>query len=187
MRRLFFALWPDSVFIEQLLRALGPLDAGAGRAVAAADLHVTLCFLGAVEQALIPALCERAAAIKAREFELVFEAFEYWPRSRTLSVAGDHAAPVEASELVQALRASARALGLSPDEQPLKAHVTLLRGVAGAAGLVGGPRALAAPLRLAARCFHLAQSHALERATAATAQLARYTRLASWPLSATRG
>jgi 2'-5' RNA ligase len=92
--------------------------------------------------------------------------------------------PEAAITLACALRASARSLGLSPDERPLRPHVTLVRAAQTPLRLPGQALALSPPLRFAARRFYLAQSHELEAATATTAQTGRYARLASWPLRA---
>jgi 2'-5' RNA ligase len=84
-RRLFFALWPEADFIARLRAAAHPLHSVGGRAVADLDLHVTLCFLGAVAESSLPALRERAAALQPPPFELEFQAIEYWSQSRVLA------------------------------------------------------------------------------------------------------
>jgi 2'-5' RNA ligase len=185
---MFFALWPDASWRERLLAAAqGQIAGCAGRAVASVDLHVTLCFLGAVDEAGLAGLCERAALLQAAEFELAFDALEYWPRSRVLAATSSRV-PAAASALASALRSDAQALGLHPDEQPLRPHVTLVRAAAAPQGPRGYALPVSPPLRLAAPRFYLAQSHELEAATATAtataAQTARYARLASWPLRA---
>lgn len=180
--RLFFALWPDPEWSRQLLGAARAAMAQAdGRAVAGVDLHVTLCFLGAVDEPVLAGLRERAARLRAADFALEFDALEYWPRSRVLAVTSSRV-PAEASELAGALRSAARELGLRPDEQPLRPHVTLARGATVRQRPAAPPLSLCPPLRLAARRVYLAQSHELEPATATAAQTPRYQRLESWPL-----
>lgn len=184
MRRTFFALWPEVSWREQLLGAAQALIAGCGgRALASVDLHVTLCFLGTVDESHLPGLCERAALLQAPEFELEFDALEYWQRSRVLAATGSRV-PEAATNLAWALRSNARLLGLHPDEQPLRPHVTLVRAAQTPQRPRGHVLALSPPLRLAARRFYIAQSHELEATTATTAQTVRYARLASWPLRA---
>jgi RNA 2',3'-cyclic 3'-phosphodiesterase len=182
--RLFFALWPDPGWCEQLLEAAQPLIAGgAGRSVAKSDLHVTLCFLGAVAEDVATRLPERAARIESAAFELLFDAFEYWPRSRILA-ASCSIVPVAASELARRLRSLALELGLQPDLKPLRPHITLLRAVTGWDARSAVAPAAALRLALTAGRFYLAQSHALGANTAEIAPMSRYTALACWPLRA---
>jgi RNA 2',3'-cyclic 3'-phosphodiesterase len=180
--RLFFALWPDPEWSQQLLdSARAAIAEAGGRSVAGADLHVTLCFLGAVAEPVLARLRERVAGLQAAEFALQFDALEYWPRSRVLVTTSSHL-PAAAGELACALRSGARALGLSPGELPSRPHVTLARGAAIRPEAAGPALSLCPPLQLAARRFYLAQSHELEPTTATAAQTPRYQRLASWPL-----
>ena len=56
MHRLFCALWPDAATRAALENARSALFPLSGRPVEAANLHVTLVFLGAVDAARLPAL-----------------------------------------------------------------------------------------------------------------------------------
>ncbi len=180
-RRLFFALWPEEQFVSSLRAAANPWRLAGGRALADLDLHVTLCFLRAVQESSLPALCERAASLELPRFELEFQAIEYWPRSRVLA-ATSATVPAAGAALVRALHAQARALGIRTDERPLRAHVTLLRGLGPRAVPAAGLLPLLPPLRLAASNFYLAQSQQLEPISAASLVPDRYARLATWPL-----
>ncbi|HEY3809652.1 MAG TPA: RNA 2',3'-cyclic phosphodiesterase [Steroidobacteraceae bacterium] len=178
--RLFFALWPDLATAGRFEQAAAWSATTAGRRPALADLHVTLCFLGAVDETAVPALSARTAAIDAAEFELEFDALEYWRRSRVLAATCSRTPPA-ADALAQSLRAAARSVGLTPDERPLLPHVSLLRAL-GPAAAPRQPPQLAATLRLAAQRFYLAQSQELPQTSAGGAAPARYRRLAEWPL-----
>lgn len=180
-RRLFFALWPDAATAERLRQAGRAPDLAAGRVPALADLHVTLCFLGAVEASATTALCERAALIESAPFELEFDSLQYWSRSRVLAATCSRT-PAVASALAAALAASARTIGLRPEERPLRPHVTLVRGLREAPEALRRPWPLPAPLRVAARSFYLAQSQELETVIAGDEAPPRYARLASWRL-----
>jgi 2'-5' RNA ligase len=180
-RRLFFALWPEPGEAARLRDAARALELAAGRVPAAVDLHVTLCFLGAVEEGAVAALRARAAAIRADPFALEFDTLEYWRRSRVLAATCSRV-PAAAAALALELRASARGTGLTPDERPLQPHVTLVRGLGKAPNLLRLPQRLTASLPIAAGAFYLAQSQELEAPSAGDAARPRYTRLASWPL-----
>jgi len=180
-RRLFFALWPDAATAERLRQAGRAPDLATGRVPALADLHVTLCFLGAIEALAATALCERAALIESPPFELEFDSLQYWRRSRVLAATCSRT-PAVASALAAALADSARTIGLRPDERPLRPHVTLVRGLREAPAALRQPWPLPTPLLLAARWFYLAQSQELETVTASDDAPPRYARLASWRL-----
>lgn len=184
LRRLFFALWPDPGWCEPLLDAAQPLLAGAaGSPLGQFDLHVTLCFLGAVDEPMVEHLRECAATIESAAFELLFDAFEYWPRARILA-ATCSSAPAAANALASTLRAMALELGLQPDLKPWRAHMTLVRAASVQAASLLPERAPALRLTLPAPGFYLAQSHELGADSAETAQRRRYTVLACWPLRA---
>ncbi len=178
--RLFFALWLDAIEGKVLCDGAASWAQGEGRAALPVDLHLTLCFLGSPEPHLVQALCEQAGRLEARPFALELTRLEYWQGARVV-VATPTDPSAGAVSLAAALRASARSLGLSPDEQPFSPHVTLRRGVPDRPALAA-PLPLPNPLRLDARCFHLAQSQELPREAAAGLPVARYRRLASWPL-----
>jgi 2'-5' RNA ligase len=152
------------------------LAAAAGRTLALADVHVTLCFLGAVSEAQKASLCERAGRIEAASFELAFERLEWWPAARVLAATAT-GVPAAAVQLAAALAAAARQVGLAPDERPWRAHVTLLRGAT-------VPQLALRPLRLTLPVsrFYLAQSQGLGVQACDRAEAPRYVTLASWPL-----
>jgi 2'-5' RNA ligase len=177
--RLFFALWPDPATAARFEHA-GGFARASGRRPALADLHVTLCFLGAVDETAVPALAACAAAIDVAAFELEFDGLEYWRRSRVLAATCSRTPPA-AHALAQALGAAARSVGLAPDERPLLPHVTLLRAL-GSAATGQPPPQPATTLRLAAQRFYLAQSQELPQTIAGGSAPTRYRRLAEWPL-----
>lgn len=185
MRRLFFALWPDSQASESLAAELGPHLAAIGvEAVAAPDLHVTLCFLGQLDQAQQDPLVQRAGGLDARGFELRFDALEYWSATQLL-VLEARAVPAAAMELAGRLRVLARDCGCVPERREWRAHLTLARRVPPAAvrgrgwPVVSGRGSL---LRLAAQHFLLVQSLPPPGADSARPGTPRYLRLHAWPL-----
>jgi 2'-5' RNA ligase len=149
--------------------------AGGGRAIQPDDLHVTLCFLGSVDESRIDALRSRAAGLAAVSFTLQFDRIEFWRENRVLAACAQ--APAAGSSLAQALRTAASELGLAPDRKPWRPHMTLARSVLPKL-LPAEPQAerrLSTPLTLAAGSFFLAES-------LPGTQRRRYATLASWPL-----
>jgi RNA 2',3'-cyclic 3'-phosphodiesterase len=134
-RRLFFALWPD----EEARSALAHATAEAvrhcgGRAVPAANLHMTLAFLGSVPQGRLPHLQRAARALGAvfapdGPLSLTFDRLAHWPGPQILcAIAGGETPAVPA--LATALREALVAAGFSPDLKPFEVHVTVARKVA---------------------------------------------------------
>lgn len=125
--RLFFALWPDAD-----LRAALDAEAGrlhklrGGRRTRADTLHLTLAFLGEVDQSGLPALQEMAAEIRVPRFEAVFDRFDCWRHNRVAHL-GARRIPPELQELVRRLETGARQLGLPVEQRPYVPHITLLR------------------------------------------------------------
>ncbi len=139
-RRVFFALWPDEGQRLGLVHATAKATrACGGRPVPAANLHVTLCFLGSVAAARVAELdaVARRVAASRRAAEaavtLDFERLEHWARPQllcALAAAPDSSAVApRAQALARGLGAAALAAGFSPDLKPFRAHVTLARKV----------------------------------------------------------
>jgi 2'-5' RNA ligase len=161
------------------------MAAAGGRALAPVDLHVTLCFLGAVAEPAIAQLRERAAGIDAAAFELSFARLELWREARILAATVE-LVPGAGVELAAALAEAARAVGLKPERRPWRPHMTLARAVtpprAAAAEAALGVAARSLPRTLTAQCFYLAQSQGLGAQDWSNAAAPRYATLASWPL-----
>jgi RNA 2',3'-cyclic 3'-phosphodiesterase len=138
-RRLFFALWPDEPQRAALMRAARKaLRACGGRPVPAANLHLTLCFLGsvpAVRVAELEGVARRVAtgwSPPAPPVSLDFERLEHWVRPQLLCALAAAAAPpatFAAQSLARALGDAVAAAGFAPDLKPFRAHVTLARKV----------------------------------------------------------
>jgi 2'-5' RNA ligase len=145
-----------------------------GRLTAPADLHVTLSFLGAVEEPALAALVTCVSQIQAAAFTLEFDRIEYWRAPRVLVASALHA-PAGGRALVQALQDAARGLGLTPDPKPWRPHLTLARAVSPRlpAEARNEPR-LRPSLAIAADNFHLAESRHVDQR--------RYALISSWPL-----
>ena len=160
----------------------GPLQAVGGRAVSQLDLHLTLCFLGAVHESAIASLRMRASQLDAAQFSLQFDRIEYWRESRVI-VAVAPQVPPQALSLVHALESAVSELGLAPDRKPWRPHVTLARRVLRERALPGWQSGLqvAAKLEWLVDCFHLVESR--KRCSEdLLGEQPRYTLLGSWPL-----
>ncbi len=127
-RRLFFALWPDDGVRRALAawqRAHLPSDC---RPAHPADLHLTLHFLGQVEEARLRALLALGRGLPLPAFSLNLERIGYWARSRVLW-AGPARTPLPLARLHAQLGRGLQALGFELDARPFRPHVTLARKV----------------------------------------------------------
>jgi 2'-5' RNA ligase len=143
--RVFFALWPDAEEASHLA-ALGENLAGecGGRAIPAANLHMTLAFIGAVTPAQLDQLVALAAEVRGEAFDLCLDRLGFWPQRGIVWAGCRREAPCSALPsgrlqraskevplgrrlLFGELAANVRAAGFALDACPPVPHVTLAR------------------------------------------------------------
>ena len=129
--RLFFALWPPA----PLAHHLGALAAdcarcNGGKATRPDTVHLTLSFLGEIEDDRLARLIDAARSVDARGFSLVIDCLGYWPHKHLLW-AGSLTPPPALIDLVARLRTALRAEGFVEDDptRDFAAHVTLVRRI----------------------------------------------------------
>jgi 2'-5' RNA ligase len=125
--RLFFALCPDDA-TRATLGTLARLlcEQCGGRTVPAANIHLTLVFLGAVRIELVPALARMARATPGEPVALVLDTVEYWRHNRIVW-AGATLCPAPLRDLASRLAEGASRLGLPIEAREYVPHITLLR------------------------------------------------------------
>jgi 2'-5' RNA ligase len=140
--RLFFALWPDPATRDALAATAARLRRTCGgRAPPAANLHLTLAFLGDVPEVRVPELADLAATLVAKPFVLELDRIGYW-RQQRLVWAGPQSCPRELQTLATALDDGLRARGFRSERRSFQPHVTLLRDARRAPAQAGcGPLA----------------------------------------------
>lgn len=125
--RLFFALWPDDGVRARLARWSRELRAVCGgRPTRPGNLHVTLAFLGSVDDKRIVEVERAAGEVAARASTLVLDQPGYWEHNRIVW-AGASAVPPVLEEWVLELRNALARSRIGFDSKPFAAHVTLLR------------------------------------------------------------
>ena len=123
--RVFFAIWPDSAAREQLLEIASGLqrDLGCtGRRIRAENIHLTLVFVGNVDNRGLQALCDAAEGIAKKStapFELVIQKIGYW-KHNCVAYAAPLGIPSRLEELVSFLRKATESIGFSPEERAYK-------------------------------------------------------------------
>jgi RNA 2',3'-cyclic 3'-phosphodiesterase len=176
MLRLFFALQPAPEQRLGLAAQVAPLVAHLGSTVSPpANLHATLCFIGAIEPERLDALRAAAATLRGRPVRLSFDALEYWETPKIVCATASRDSS-SATELSIALGEAAVAAGFSPDLKPFRAHLTLARKISAAqAATVPWPLPLEPPMVMRADNFVLMESRRGESGSV-------YSALDSWPL-----
>ncbi len=125
-KRLFFALPLPAELQQNIIEWRAATFApDAGRPIAAANLHITLAFLGDVSAQKQRTLSALAGRISQPAFTLHLDDAGHWPRSQVVWLGSRQRRAACCSS-----RISARAGGaqrLSTSAQPFHPHVTLLR------------------------------------------------------------
>lgn len=124
-RRLFFALWPDDDVRIKLLRVAREY---VRPAPPAANLHMTLVFLGACTSQQL--LCSRqaAAGMECPTFELEMDYLGAWSRAG-IQWLGLGRVPAVLPELVGQLQQALAGCGFEPEKRRFVPHITLARKV----------------------------------------------------------
>ncbi len=123
--RVFFALWPDGATRSRLESLAKDLHrACGGRITRSESIHLTLAFLGDVEDS--KPLCGIASEISANSFEIKIDQAGYWKHNR-IAWAGASEIPSALSELERSLRTALEASGYPLEKRAFLPHVTLLR------------------------------------------------------------
>jgi 2'-5' RNA ligase len=168
--RVFFALWPESGLRYTLVRVRDGLHARlAGRAMRDDTLHLTLLFIGDIDESRLPDLSAMAAGLRVVDFDLTLDQVVCWRHNRVGLLAASRI-PDALRTLVSALEQGLSDLEIPFDRRPYRPHVTLIRN----ADCKSGNPALE-PISWAARDFVLVRS-------TLRADGARYEELGRWPL-----
>ena len=126
MPRLFFALWPDDDTRKQLQLVMQSIPRIRGKAVQPENLHITLAFLGPVDDEMVDGLEVAAMQIKARGFELKLDTIGWWRKAGILWMA-PAVIPEELDLLVARVNEVSKECGIALDGRPYKPHLTLAR------------------------------------------------------------
>ncbi|MCS2149105.1 RNA 2',3'-cyclic phosphodiesterase [Scandinavium manionii] len=171
-KRLFFALeLPDDVQQQIIHWRAANFPADSGRPVAAANLHLTLAFLGEVSADKQRALETLAGRIRQPGFTVDLNDAGQWLRSQVVWL-GTRQPPRGLLQLANMLRAQAARSGCYQSPQPFHPHITLLRNTATAVPIPAPGFSWQVPISE----FALYSSEYSRGRT-------RYTRLTHWTLT----
>jgi len=124
---MFFALWPDDAVRAQLAHWSRELHAACGgRPTRVENLHLTLAFLGSVEDERAAEVERAAREVAPRVATLVLDQPGYWKHNR-IAWAGASVVPLELESMVSELRSALARSHIGFDSKGFVSHVTLLR------------------------------------------------------------
>ncbi|WP_312953027.1 RNA 2',3'-cyclic phosphodiesterase [Superficieibacter sp.] len=170
-KRLFFALaLPDEIQQQIIHWRAAHFPADTGRQIAAANLHLTLAFLGEVSPQKQRTLETLAGRIRQPGFTLNVDDAGQWLRSGVVWL-GTRQPPRGLLQLASMLRAQAARSGCWQSPQPFHPHITLLRDASHAVPIPAPGFCWSFPVTE----FMLVESQFLRGRT-------RYTPLQRWPL-----
>ncbi|GIU17658.1 RNA 2',3'-cyclic phosphodiesterase [Shewanella colwelliana] len=171
LKRLFLGFSPNEVQTTQLLGEQNAIESDGNR-VPAANLHLTLAFLGQVNEyqqaCLIEQLNHHSTAAKFKRFNVILNEFVHWQKASAICLIGKALDP----NLIDLQRRSvtlATDIGLHCSEHDFIPHITLYRK---AKRLTAAPPD---PLYFAPDTLHLYQS-------VSTHNGVRYPIVSSWSL-----
>ncbi len=124
--RLFFGLKPDPQtaldIIDWRERSLPPM----ARPVPVDNLHVTLAFLGQVQDRYLEELFELADQVRLDPFDLQINQLGFWSKPKILWI-GPEKIPGPISELAKTLGNVRRRMGFRADKKEFLPHISIAR------------------------------------------------------------
>lgn len=128
MPRLFFALWPEAELRNQFASIAGQIPVKSGRRVAVNNLHITLVFLGNIDEKQKDCVLASASRINCSSVDLYLDRVGWWRKPQVVWLAPSHT-PGELESLAGELAGIATRCGIAVDDRPFKPHMTLMRKV----------------------------------------------------------
>jgi 2'-5' RNA ligase len=128
-QRVFVALWPTPAIRTRLSEVADQLARRAvtGRQVAAANLHLTLAFIGLLHVDRAASLARRLDEYATSEFDWIVDRVGHFAGARVVWAGGPDNAQLSA--LAAGVRELLESTDIPFDRKPFAAHVTLLRDV----------------------------------------------------------
>lgn len=126
MKRLFFALWPDTITRQKLDKVNENIDLVGARKLKPGNLHVTLVFLGSVEGNVLDNIVQKVEQINGTSFTFQLDGIEHWHSPKTLCLTAGQQ-PQALHHLVNALVDIVKQYPIFLHDRPYRAHVTLMR------------------------------------------------------------
>lgn len=169
MKRVFIALWPDELTRQKIVQIMSALDEKGLKWVKANNLHITLLYIGTVDNTLYACIENVVREISAKPLSIEFDQLRHWRKAKLLCLCSCRP-PIEIIKLANTLHDKIARYGIELDAREYCPHVTLARQVR------CNPQLQLAPLIWRANTFSLVES-------VAQANGVDYQVLRTWPLS----
>lgn len=124
--RLFFALWPNDDVRHALVQHAKPLLTAIQNPIKAANLHLTLAFIGNVDKENLSCYMQAADAVQAQGFQLQLDRSGCFLRAKMLWL-GCSSVPHELTHLLDELNTHLEPCGYHVDKRSFTPHVSLAR------------------------------------------------------------
>ena len=125
--RLFFAVVPEKRQRQQLFELAKLVRIDSSEKVTAVDMmHMTLRYIGPVDQATQQCLIKQASQLQASPFTLSLNITGYWKKPQ-VTWTGPDQLDENLAQLVNALENLCQSCGVSAETRPYIPHITLLR------------------------------------------------------------
>lgn len=171
-QRLFFALWPEPETAQQIWRAAAELvPKGVGRRLPAEHIHLTLAFLGALDEAGQHCVIQAANQVHGEAFDLSLDQTGHFPRPQVVWLGASQMPPALQALYTKLVSQLTQQCGYAPEARSFVPHITLWRKVK-RVSLPPLPESITWPVSR----FVLARSRTLPTG-------AEYSILQSWPLA----
>lgn len=126
--RVFFALLPEKLARKNLQNICAQLPDATGNTIKAKNLHITLLFLGNIDQLDLNKLCKACTDITVKPFTLTIDKSGWWRKPKILWLAPS-LIPQEILNLVNQLNHLAVEKKLLPETTKYFPHISLMRKV----------------------------------------------------------
>jgi 2'-5' RNA ligase len=129
MKRLFFALWPSDAARQKIIQFTDLLTDPRLKKVATKNLHVTLVFLGLMDDAQQQKVIEAADDLSTSPIEMQFDQLTLWQQKRGILSLTSSSQPEPLLSLVKQLQNKVTEQGIELDKRAYTAHITLARNL----------------------------------------------------------
>ena len=128
--RLFLALWPGDEVRNRFIPFLKQpsITSCTGKPVATENLHITLRYIGSVDESTLAAIEDAMAQVSFTPFELQLDHQGHWSHPRVAWL-GCRKVPNALLQLVASIESALTGCGIEPESRAYVPHLTIMRKI----------------------------------------------------------